>query len=259
MPQQRHLHLFGQPLHAFAAKEVIAVFGKFGGGEPRHVFHQSQDGHVHLLIAVHVNALACIGQCHGLRGADDDGSRDGQVLEQREVDVGSAGRRVEDEVVQLAPVGVGNELLQRVRGHAAAPQGGCVGVDEEADGEYLHSVFIGRDEELPPVALFGEDAFRLQVEHFGNGRAEDVGIEQSDLVAELGQGYRQVGGHGALAHAAFAGTDGNDVLHLRQHFAGFGPGGLQGLGMDGHLYRLVHIGMDGGFGSLDHGFEERVG
>ena len=175
------------------------------------------------------------------------------------MDVGGAGRRVEDKVVQFAPVGVGNELLQCVRGHAAAPQRGRVGVDEEADGEYLHTVFIGRDEELPPVALFGEDAFRLQVEHFGNGRPEDVGIEQSDLVAELGQGHRQVGGHGALAHAAFAGTDGDDVLHLRQHLAGFGPGGLQSLGVDGHLYRLVHIGVDGGFGSLDHGFEERIG
>ena len=73
--QQGHVHLFGQLL------DIILVVGQFGGGEPCHILDETEDGHIDLLIAVHIDAFAGIGQSYLLRGGHDDGSRDGQRLE----------------------------------------------------------------------------------------------------------------------------------------------------------------------------------
>ena len=143
LSKQGHLHFFGQALHAFAAEEVVARLGKFGWREPCHVFDQAEYGHVHLVVTVHVNTLACIGQGYVLRSRNNDCARDGQVLEEGQVDVARARRSVEDEVVQRAPLCVGDELLEGVGGHAAAPECGRIGIDEEADGEDFDAILFG--------------------------------------------------------------------------------------------------------------------
>ena len=79
--QQGNVHLFSQLLAAFLAEDVVLVFGQFGGGEPCHILDETEDGHIDLLIAVHIDAFAGIGQSYLLRGGHDDGSRDGQRLE----------------------------------------------------------------------------------------------------------------------------------------------------------------------------------
>ena len=92
------------------------------------------------------------------------------------MDVARARRSVEDEVVQRAPLCVGDELLEGVGGHAAAPEGGRIGIDEEADGEDFNAILLGGDEELSAVHHFGKNLLRFEVEHLGHGGAEDVGI-----------------------------------------------------------------------------------
>ena len=90
--EQGYLHLLGELLAAFLAEDVIAVLGQFGWGEPCHVLDESEDGHVDLLVAVHVDALAGVGEGDLLGGGDDDGSGDGEGLQQREMDVAGAWR-----------------------------------------------------------------------------------------------------------------------------------------------------------------------
>ena len=97
--QQGHVHLLGKALATFLTKDVILVLGKLGGGEPRHVLNLSQDGHVDLLVAIHIDTLTGIGKGYLLWGRHDDGSRDGERLQQRKMDIAGAWRGVEDEVI----------------------------------------------------------------------------------------------------------------------------------------------------------------
>ena len=62
---------------------------------------------------------------------------------------------------------------------------------------------------------------RGQAEHQRDGRPVDVGVDEADGVALLGERHREVGGHRRLAHAAFAAGDGDH--------AGVGAGAEGGL------------------------------
>ena len=104
LSQQRYVQFFCQTFGTFLAEQVILVVRKFGRSEPSHVFYQAEDRHVHLVVGVHVDALACIGQSHLLRGADNHRSRNGQGLEQSQVDVTGARRGIQHEIIQFAPV-----------------------------------------------------------------------------------------------------------------------------------------------------------
>ena len=57
---------------------------------------------------------------------------------------------------------------------------------------------------MPPVAS-GPQPLPVQAENLRDARAVQVHVQQADLLAGLGQRYRQVGRDGALAHAALAG------------------------------------------------------
>src|SRR5665647_3590420 len=48
------------------------------------------------------------------------------ALRQGQLDVAGAGRQVDDQVIQVFPVGLAQELLQRLRRHRAAPDHGLV-------------------------------------------------------------------------------------------------------------------------------------
>ena len=61
------------------------------------------------------------------------------------MDVAGAWRCVEDEIVEFAPVGIGDELFQRIRGHAAAPEGGGSGGDEETNRQELDTILLDGD------------------------------------------------------------------------------------------------------------------
>ena len=254
-----HVEFFGQSGGAFAAENVVTVVGQFGRCEPSHVFHEAQDGHIDFFVAIHVDALACIGQGHLLRGADNDGAGDGERLQEGEVNIARAGRRVDDEVVEFSPIGFGNELPERVGGHGAAPECGRLRVDEEADGEKFHPVFECRDEELAAFDDVCVNLFAFDAEHFGHGRTENVGIEQAHFVALGGQSHGEVGGDGAFAHPALAGADGNDVFDAGQELFGFGALGLSINGGDFDLHVGADLTMNGSLDRFEEAFHEGVG
>ena len=97
-----------------------------------HVLDDAEHRHVDLL--EHLEALAGVGQRDVLRRGHDDGAGHRHALRQRELDVAGARRHVDDQVVELAPVGVAEQLRQRLRDHRPAPDHGLFGVDQEADG-----------------------------------------------------------------------------------------------------------------------------
>jgi hypothetical protein len=68
------------------------------------------------------DTLAGICKCDLLRCADDNGASNGQCLQQGKVNVAGAWRSVENKIVQFAPVGISNELLQGTGSHTATPE-----------------------------------------------------------------------------------------------------------------------------------------
>ena len=112
---------------------------------------------------------------------------------------------------------------------------------------------------MSAVHHFGKNLLRFEVEHLGHGGAEDVGIEKAHLIAFGGKCYGEIGRNGAFSHASLARTHGNDILDLREHLAWFGAQCLDCLHLDFHLHGLVHVGVNGGLGCLEHGFHEGVG
>lgn len=134
-----------------------------------------------------------------LRRGHDEDLRGRQQLGHRDRDVAGAGRQVHEEDVEVAPVDVGQELLQRPVEHRPAPHDGGVALGEHADGDDLHAVGVGRHDHLLDLGGTAGDA-----EHAGHRVAVDVGVDHADLAA-LGRHRRgEVDRHRGLADAALA-------------------------------------------------------
>jgi hypothetical protein len=134
-----------------------------------------------------------------------------RLLRQRELRVAGAGREVDDEEVERAPLHIGEELVDRFHDHRPAPDHRRVGIGDEAEGHGLDAVTLHRHDLL--VALVDLRA-TLDAEHHLLRRAVDVGVEQADAVAERAQREGEVRGDGRLADAAFPRCHGDAVLHV---------------------------------------------
>ena len=174
------------------------------------------------------------------------------------MDVTGAWRRIEDEVVQLTPVGIGYQLFQRIRCHTATPEGSRIRADKETNTEHLHTICLNGFDELAAVHLDGVGTCILCVEHLGHRRTEDVAIEQPDLIAQTCQSDSEIGRNRRFANTALARTDGNDVLHLRQQLANLRARLRFELRLDVHCYVLAAMVLDSGLGSLHRRFQKRV-
>jgi len=138
----------------------------------------------------------------GLGRRDDEHLGAGHELRNRQRHVAGAGRHVDQEEVGLAPVHVGEELLQGLVQHRAPPDDGLVLAGEEAHGDALHVVGDRRHDHLV------DDHGRLvDAEHAGHREAVHVGIEDADFVAETGEGDGDVHRDRGLADAALAARD----------------------------------------------------
>ena len=143
-------------------------------------------------------------------------------------------------------------MFQRIAGHAATPEHRIVRVDEEADGEHLHTVFLLRTDKLSSLHGFQIGSRILQSEHLRNGRTEDVRIQQSDLVTFVRQSHGEVGRDGGFAHASLAGRYRDDVLHLRKQLRRLRRQLCLIVYADvpHDIHLLAHVGEYGLFGSL---------
>ena len=125
-----------------------------------------------------------------------------QQLPQRDRDVAGAGGHVHHQVVERAPVHVGQKLFQRAVQHRAAPGDGAVALHEEADRHHLHAVRDRRDHQLVHCHRPLRDA-----QHARHRVAVDVGVDHAHLGAAQRQRGGQVRGQRRLADAALAGGD----------------------------------------------------
>ena len=76
-----------------------------------HVLDHAEHGRVHLL--EHLDAAPDVGQRDVLRRRDDDAAGDRHLLRERELHVAGAGREVDHQDVEVAPVAVAEELGDR--------------------------------------------------------------------------------------------------------------------------------------------------
>ena len=231
-----------------------------GRREPRHVLHNAQHRHIHMLTQEHAHAFASIGKRHLLWCGHDHGACDGKRLNQRQVYVARAGRHVDDEIVELAPVGIHDELLQGIARHSTAPQHSLVFVDHKTYREHFHAKFLGRHNEVAAIHFTHIELLIFQTQHFRHRGTENIGIEQTNAVTLHGKRHSKVNGHRRLAYPTLARRYANDVFHAWQrHLRLFF--GLEGHGSDISLdFNLfTHIGVHGHLGGTHHRLDEGVG
>ena len=108
-----------------------------------HVLDDAEDRDADLL--EHLQALARIHQRDVLRRGDDHRAGDRHVLRQRQLDVAGARRQVHHQIIELVPVRLVQQLVQRLGHHRAAPHHRRVlDVDHEADRHRLQAVIRHR-------------------------------------------------------------------------------------------------------------------
>ena len=106
------------------------------------------------------------------------------------------------ERVELAPVHVGEELLERPVQHRPAPHHRRVVLEEEADRHQLEVAAHGRHDHL-----VDDDRPLVDAEHVRDRVAVDVGVEDADALAEAGERRGEVDRERRLADAALAARD----------------------------------------------------
>src|SRR5260370_2138952 len=205
LAQERDLHPLGQGLRATMAKNLFA-FAAMRADEVTHVFDQPQ---VRDLQGVeHLDGAPDVGRGDVLWRRDDDGARHRNALGHGQLNVTRARRKVDDEIVQLAPVDVEQELPDGAGEHWPAPDGGLIGLDKEGDGNNLEAIALDRSD----LFVFGVGLFVLGAEKNRHVGAVHIGVQHADSSPQLGQRQRDVHGAGRLADAALAGADGNNIL-----------------------------------------------
>ena len=144
----------------------------------------------------------------------------GQVLAERDGHVAGARGQVEQEGVEVAPVDVGEHLDEGAVEHRAAPGDDLVAARlEHADRDHRDAARCGHRHDQV-VDLRGPGVG--DAEHGRDRVAVDVGVDDADLEALLGQRQREVDRDRRLADAALAARDGE---HLGQR-ARLGEGDL---------------------------------
>src|SRR3989441_3957417 len=214
LAQEGDFHPFGQHFGAAVAKNVFS-FAAVRTREVAHVLDQPEVGHLERV--EHLDGPADVGRGHVLRRRDHDGARHRDALRHGQLHVAGSWWQIDDQVIQLAPVDVEQELLDGAGEHRPAPDGRLVSLDEERNGYQLDA-----------VALDGNDLVVLRVRFFALGaeqdrhvRPVDVGVEDARPGTQLRQREGQIHGGGGLSDATFAGANRHDVLdtldllHLR--------------------------------------------
>ena len=201
LPQQRHAQLRGELLAPARPKELVAV--PVIAGEPAHVLDHASHGQLHL--ARRPGAALRHALCRRLRGRHDVDLDARQDLRQGEGDVTGARWHVDEQEVRLTPPCLRDELLDGLVEHRASPDHRLLIGHEEAHRQAAHPVDGGRDH-----GVTEDDRVMLGAQHLGDGEAVDIGVEDADALARLGQRDGQVHRDRGLPHATLARGDAED-------------------------------------------------
>ena len=197
-----------------------------GTDEAAHVLDDAEDRDLDLL--EHPESAEGHADRDLLGRGDDHGAHERRRLREGDLDVPRAGGEIDDQVIQVAPVHLTEELLDHLRRHGAPPDDGSFAPREESHGDELQARLLRRPD-LSPAHL----GRRTAAEHGGNRRPVDVGVQEADPGPALGQGQRQVDRHRRLPHAPLPAGHGDGVLHQLHSPFGRRDDGFRDLG--GHL------------------------
>ncbi len=192
---------------AFAVAENINGLVAMRAAEGTHIFDDAEDFHVDL--AKHFNGFANVGESDGGRSRDDDGASDGDGLDERELHVACARRKVNEQVIEFAPFDAAKKLRDDAVEHWPAPNHRLVAGIQQTHGDHFHACNLHGNN-----ALFGGGLRLLQrAEHDGNVGAVDVSVHEADFEAELNESEGEVDGHRGFADAAFAAGDRDEIFY----------------------------------------------
>ena len=99
-------------------------------------------------LLIHPHGAAAVGQRHLLRRRDDDRADDRHGLAQAERDVAGARRHVDDQVVEIVPGDIAEELLDRAVQHRPAPDDRRIVVGQKPHRDHLDAVLLRRHDLL---------------------------------------------------------------------------------------------------------------
>ena len=146
-----------------------------------------------------------------LRRCNDEDAIDGQALEYGQGDIARSRRHIDEHVVDVAPEYVGPELFDRPGNDRSSPY--------DRRGRIFQEDIHGHDFD----AAFGDDRIDTgftarspvgDTEYFRDGRAGDIGIEDSCLKATAVHLDGHEGRDQGFTDAAFATDDGDDVFDM---------------------------------------------
>ena len=203
-----HRQMIGlRRLVQMALAEDLMALAAVRAAEIAVVLHKADDGHMH-----HLGHAHGLGHDHGdklLRRGDNHNAVHRQGLEDRQGHVARSGRHVDEQIVDIFPHDVRPELLHRARNDGAAPENRVVLVlEQQIHGHDLDAAFRhGRVNALLIRTGAFADAKRLR-----DGRTGDIGVQHAGAAAGALHGRCQHGRNGALADAALAGHDRDDLI-----------------------------------------------
>ena len=168
----------GFMIAAAFAKDVIGL-AIARAEEVAHVFDDAEDGDIDFL--EHGHGFAGIDQGDLLRGGDNDGSVERDGLDDGELDVAGARWQIEDEVVEIVPGALAQELLDVTCGDGAAHDHGAVVIEQEAHADELQAVALDGDDLL----FFILERALVAAEHVGDAGSVEIAVAQADFCAGL--------------------------------------------------------------------------
>src|SRR5437868_12842296 len=112
-------------------------------------------------------------------------------------------------MVQLAPLSHAEKLSNHAVQHGTAPDHGLIAGIEQAHGEHFEAGYFDGDDPL----IHGGQRLLGGAEHDGDVGTIDVGIEETDFLAEMRERQREIYGDCGFAYAAFAAGDGYELFY----------------------------------------------
>src|SRR4051794_19199530 len=162
-------HFLAAPL-----SENMLLMSAVGTNMDTHVFYNAKDGYADFL--KHLEPFPSIKQRNVLWRCNNYGSRHGNLLSKRQLNITRSRRHIHDEVIHLIPARIIQQLLQRLSHHRTPPYHWGLNIDEQTDRHGLNAM---RFHWLNAFAIRG---FRpsANAQHLGLRRAIDIRIQQAD-------------------------------------------------------------------------------
>ena len=138
-------------------------------------------------------------------------------MNERERYITSSRRQVDHKVIEFSPFNRPEKLPDDGVQHGTTPDQGLVAGVQESYGNDFEPVNLQRLQ----AVVTGDFRLCACAEHKRHVGPVNVGIEQTNFVAEPGHGDGQVHGQRGLSYSAFPGTHGNDAANARQGLRGW--------------------------------------